>query len=169
MTSGRAPHGLSAKTAAKHITLLSGLWNWARERGFLADDTVNPWQMGRGVPKSKREGQDSRSLFSPEQVTALFTAYPQGHKLGDIMRLALLTGCRSDELATVPVDAVENDATGFRIRAGKTENAPRYVPLTEPAQRLLQRRLATSAKDGKVFPEWRLRESSGKATSWLST
>jgi integrase len=56
-------------------------------------------------------------------VTALFTAYPQGHQLGDIMRLALLTGCRSDELATLSVDAVEKDATGFRIRAGKTENA----------------------------------------------
>jgi integrase len=165
VTSARAPSGLSAKTTAKHITLLSGLWAWAGERGFLMVDHVNPWQMPRGIRKSKSNGEENRSLFRADQVTALFSAFRQGDKLGDIMRLALLTGCRSDELATLPVDAVEKDAAGFRIKSGKTENAPRYVPLTEPAQRLIQRRLHACAQHGRVFPEWPMRESSGKASA----
>lgn len=165
VTNPRAPQGLSAKTAAKHITLLAGLWAWARQRDFLPADAVDPWQEPRGIRRAKPARQDGRSMFTPDQVKALFSKFPQGHRLGDAMRLALVTGCRSDELAVLTVDAVDNGATGFRIRAGKTENAPRYVPLTGAAQGLLQRRLGATAKDGRVFPEWPVRPASGKCSA----
>ena len=106
-----------------------------------------------------------RSLFTHEQVTKLLTTFPQGDRLGDVMRLALVTGCRSDELAGLTVDAVDADAGGFRVRQGKTGSARRYVPLTGPAQGLLQRRLEAFARDGRVFPEWPVRPGSVKTSA----
>ncbi len=37
MVTPRAPNGLAAKTVGKHITLLSGIWVWAAQRGFLPE------------------------------------------------------------------------------------------------------------------------------------
>jgi len=140
------------------------MWEWARQRGILSSDAINPWFQPLG-PQTRKASKPDRSL-GPDEVTALLQAYRQRDRLGDIMRLALVTGCRSGELAGLPVQAVDEGATGFRIIDGKTANASRYVPLLEPAQVLIGQRLESlPARADRVFPEWPIRPRTGKCSA----
>ena len=79
--------------------------------------------------------------------------------------MALLTGCRAGELTLLRVDSVDKGAVGFDVEDGKTENARRYVPVPECLQPLLSARLESVPSDGRVFPEWPVRPSSGKCSA----
>ncbi len=163
LTSAHAKDGLSSGTINKHITMLSGVWKWARERRLIKG--VNPWSFESGVPKAKRSPDDRRAAFSPEQVQKICAAFPQGDRLGDAFRLALVTGCRSDEVAKLLVSDVDEDVAGFVIRVGKTENARRYIPLIGVARQLMRQRLTSRVEDGRVFPDWPIRPSTGKVSA----
>ena len=59
-------------------------------------------------------------------------------------------------------DSVEGGATGYTILQGKTENATRYVPLVDMAQRVIKARLKKAGGSGPLFPEFPVRKSTGK-------
>ncbi|SDX99842.1 Site-specific recombinase XerD [Albimonas donghaensis] len=164
--SPRAPQGMSRKTVEKHQTLLVGLWNWAIERGLLDRNSDNPWVLKRTVRLAKDTVQ-GREDFSGEEVVKLLAACPRGGRMGDAMRLALVTGCRSDELGQVRLTDLDGDGRGFRIREGKTENAARWLPLPEVVQELVSARLAASPSnaDGRLFWDWPVRPSNGKCAA----
>ncbi|MFW2544037.1 tyrosine-type recombinase/integrase [Primorskyibacter sp. 2E107] len=171
------------KTIAKHMTLLRGLWAWAIEdkkllRGQRGRPIRNPWNIvTKGTPKTKASRprpEESRAAFTPEEVTALFEGTrQQGSREGDIVRLALATGCRADEIGSLHLRHVRSDGSGFDIAKGKTDNARRFVPVVEEAQRLLKNRIreATAKQAGtpedtmRLFPEWPLKPSTQKANS----
>lgn len=109
--------------------------------------------MVRGVPTQNPSREDSRRPFTAAEVAALLTTHKPGTRMGDVIRLALVTGCRSNEIASLLRTDVDDDASAFRVRTGKTENAARYVPLGEAAQSLLRERLAQHAAADRVFPD----------------
>ncbi|MGI9501342.1 MAG: tyrosine-type recombinase/integrase, partial [Geminicoccaceae bacterium] len=67
--------------------------------------------------------------FSPAETASLFDIEPDGSALGDVMRIALSTGARLEEIAGAEIVDVDHNSSGFWIREGKSENAERYVPL----------------------------------------
>ena len=155
MTTIRAPRGLSHKTIAKHEMMLAGLWAWAIEGGKTTVK-ANPWlAREKRVPRVKRRagagGQD-RTMYQPDEAAKLLRALPRGSRLGDLFRLALVTGCRVDEMAQIrkaalvypareaeAKDAAGSLPIGFLIASGKTENARRFVPVPEIARSILVR------------------------------
>lgn len=155
--------GLKAGTVKKHVTLLSGVWTWAEERGLIPEDS-NPWKGGGArLRKVKaKAADDERTIYTPEQARRLMRGLPLGSALGDLFRLCLVTSCRMNEVASLRVEAVEEDGSGFTIRDGKTKNARRYVPLISPARDLVLRRLEQDVPTGRLFPERKERASSGK-------
>ena len=180
---------VSPTTVDKHTTHLRGLWAWAitdrrilRERG--GTPTPNPWvSEERGVSRkrtNKAKRTKKRDAFSADEVTKLFEAEPAwGTRKADILRLALVTGVRVDEVASLELIHVEPDGAGFSIQDGKTPNARRFIPLVEDAQRLLAERVETVAKvqedtpreKQRLFPDWPQRPSNGKASAvsqWFS-
>lgn len=177
--SKRAPLGVSHVTAEKHVTLLSGLWRWALEHKHLSG--ANPWeQKQRLVPRNRknhRTEDEGRAMFRPEEAEKLLKGLPRGDRLGDLFRLALVTGCRVDELAKLTKADLRLDggtAVGFHIRQGKTDNAARYVPVPKIARAILLRkpdgvvppwRREAEAEPDRVFPEFPIREASGKAAA----
>ncbi len=164
LKSPRAPAGMSAKTVAKHASMLLGLWRWAVERGVLDEGAVNPWEMKKTVPRSKA-GVAKIMPFTPEQTRALFDAYGRGDRLGILIRFSLLTGCRADELAQLRWTQVNEGRDGFTIHSGKTENAARYIPLSVVGRGLMDLRHEQTQGEERVFPEWPVRKGSGKASS----
>ncbi|MGG7568557.1 site-specific integrase [Rhodovulum sp. DZ06] len=165
-TGPRSPQGLSAKTVDKHATMLAGLWDWARERGLISSEEDNPWRRKRSVRRAKGK-ERVRRPFNAEEVHRLFKAYPAGDRMGDAMRLALVTGARADELGQVRWADVEEDGSGFHIREGKTENAARWVPLPtiiRPVVLARRARMPASA-DGRLLWDWPLRPKDGKCSS----
>jgi integrase len=175
--------GLGIGTVTKHTNFMRVFWNWAIvDKMYLKSrngkSLQNPWTVTeKGTSKrksSRRNGETKRSAFTPDDVANLFAGWSEwGTRQGDIIRLALATGCRADEMGALPLMNVRTDGTGFEISRGKSANAARLVPVVGDAQELLRRRLVavTDAQAGlpmserRLFPEWPLKPSTGKANS----
>jgi integrase len=98
-------------------------------------------------------------------MSKLLQATSRGTREGDLLRLAIATGCRADEIATIAADQVRPDGKGFNLVHGKGRNALRYVPVVGDARVLLQARMAAHGSSGRVFPDWPIRPASGKAAA----
>lgn len=175
--------GLRPQTIGKHMTLLRGLWTWAiAEKRYLkakrGKPYQNPWIVEEvGIPKNKRRAENSdegRTAFQPDDIAKLLQGCNgKGSRQGDILRLALVTGCRIDEIGSLKLDQVKSDGTGFYILRGKTRNAKRYVPVVQEAKQLLAERSAAvkelqggvPATEQRLFPEWPLKPATGKVNS----
>jgi integrase len=160
--SPKAPEGLKKPSIVKAQTLLSGIWQWARQSGVLDYDKPSPWTDQLLTVRDdgpQRPQENEAKIFSPEQWRKLMGAAPVGKPLGDALRIAIQTGCRLSEIVSLSADDVEADATGFFVRTGKTKNARRYVPLFGEAQAIVRRRAFTN---GPLFGEIAIRESTGK-------
>ncbi|MCT8159519.1 tyrosine-type recombinase/integrase [Pseudoruegeria sp. SHC-113] len=163
--SHRSPEGLSAQTVAKNVNLLKQLWLWAIESGHLGRKARNPWEFRRGLRRSAGNREQVRQDYQPKEFSKLLKATSRGTKEGDLIRLAIATGCRADELATISSAQVRNDGSGFDLTDGKTKNARRFIPVVGDARALLQDRVAAHGPTGRLFPEWPIRPASGKAAA----
>jgi integrase len=145
--------GASQKTVNRKISSLSSMWRWLNKRGFVA---TNPWQ-GQGSFGNGAKTHNSKRAYTAQELTILLGADPSrvvgaryGAVLFDLMRLALLTGCRINELCQIRIEDVLVEQRAFRIPYGKTENARRLMPVHRLVWPIVQRRMACSM-DGWVF------------------
>lgn len=161
-TSPRSPDGLSDKTIQKHCSLLLNMWKWARETGLTPAQHPSPWEREKGVPRASRK-LSGRSNYSAEEVGRLLNAVPPGDRMGDAMRLALLTGCRADELGQVKWSDFDDDFGGFMVQDGKTPNARRWIPLPSVLSVLVDRRRKRTEGRGdhRLLWDWPIRPSTG--------
>jgi integrase len=142
---------LSRKTAQRYVSSLSSLWARLEARGVAQG---NPWR-GQGVgKKSKRGEMPKRKQWSDDAlIKVLGGTYTPRYTvtLRDLVRLALVTGARLDELCALKTGDVQKREDGWwvTIREGKTEAAVREVPIHDSAAHVLIRRCKNS--DGFVF------------------
>ncbi|WP_420325312.1 tyrosine-type recombinase/integrase [Mameliella sp.] len=163
LTGPRSPKGMTHKTVAKNVTLLRSLWVWAVEEKHLTRrGYAQPWVIKKGGLRKASKAPASRDYFTAAQVSTLLEHAAPGTREGDLLRLAVVTGCRADEIATLLREQVAPDGSSFTLSDGKTTNASRFVPVPEGAQGLLRARLAPSQGGPRLFPEWPLRPSVGK-------
>jgi integrase len=144
--------GLSPKTAKRYVSSLSSLWGWAEARGYGAQD--NPWlrqgiakKSKRGVAAPRKQWTDAALVkLLSGQYTAQYTA-----TLHDLIRLALVTGARIDELCALETRDAHHREGGWwiTIREGKTQAAVREVPIHESAAHVIERRRKSA--DGFLF------------------
>lgn len=163
--SHRSPEGLSAQTVAKNVNLLKHLWLWAIESGHLGKKAQNPWEFRKGLRRSTSHREQVRQDYQPDEFSKLLKATNRGTKEGDLIRLAIATGCRADELASISSDQVRKDGSGFHLIDGKTKNARRFIPVVGDARALLKARVTAHGATGRLFPEWPIRPASGKAAA----
>lgn len=145
--------GVGQKTVNRKISSLSSMWRWLSKRGFVNE---NPWQ-GQGSFSNAAKFDRPKRAYSAHELVALFQADPvaeMGQRYGavlfDLMRLGLLTGCRIGELCQLRCEDVIVEQRAFRIPDGKTENAPRIMPVHRLAWPIIQSRLISST-DGWIF------------------
>ncbi|WOI56592.1 tyrosine-type recombinase/integrase [Palleronia sp. LCG004] len=160
--SPRAPNGLSSGTVNKNVTLLKAIWVWAIDRNLTAQRYRDPWVFTQLTPRARSDEAPRREDFTAQEVSAILSAAPRGTREGDLLRLALVTGCRVDELAMVKTQDLEDDAEGINLAEGKSRNARRYVPIPEGAWPIMSRRLVEHGESGPLFPDWPIRPSVGK-------
>ncbi len=135
------PSGLARKTIKRQVSSLSSLWRWLKSRGLAAD---NPW---RGHELGAAKKTRGRRGFTDEQLKLLLAGSCRGRYrtiLHDLVRLALVTGARLEELCALRAADVEERPDGFwlTIHKGKTDAARRSVPVHPTVVRILERRLA---------------------------
>ncbi len=163
--SPRTGKKITAATAKRELSSLSGLWRWAGRQANVA----NPWPDQTADMPARRRGaadddeDETKRPYTPAELVTLLRATgadwaPNGGGYGpalwDAVRLALLTGCRANELAGLRCGDVLDGGKAIRIRGGKTANAKRVIPLSPPAQRVIKARLASLASAGTEDPLW---------------
>lgn len=158
----KAPKGQGPATIAKKVTLLRGVWEWARSKEILPEDFSNPWDKQGPRNDEIDAAAIARRNYEPAETAKLFAAKAEGTALGDIIRIALLTGVRLEEIAGLACSAIDPKARWYTVLKGKSRNAARVVPLVDAAERIVKRRLKAADNKGPLFPELPLRASTGK-------
>jgi len=140
--------GLARKTIRRYVSSLSSLWRWMVKRGIVEE---NPWRE-QAPPKDKTR---TKRPFTEDELVKLLKGKPGGpiggRVLPDLMRLALLTGCRLDELCSLKAADVRDGA--LSITAGKTDAAVRAVPIHPLAKPIIERRTKGRQKSEFLFRE----------------
>jgi integrase len=140
--------GMKRKTAQRYVSSLSSLWTWLEAKGLAHG---NPWR-GHGVgKKSKRGEMVTRGQWTDNALVKVLSGrYTPRYTdtLHDLVRLALVTGARLDELCALKIGDVHKREDGWwiTIREGKTEAAVREVPLHDSAAHVLARRCKKAHK-----------------------
>lgn len=167
----KAPDGQGPATIRKKVSQLAQVWRWAKQRGILPYTSDTPWDDQAPSQKEVKAASKKRRPFTADETKKLLAAAPAGEALGDMVRVALLTGVRLEEVAALDAAQVDTKASFYTILKGKTENAERIVPLTSMAHDVIAKRLEAAnekAKGGPLFPEVPLRESTGKRGGAIS-
>lgn len=141
-----ASSGLSRRTIKRHLSSLSQLWEWFDSKGLgrKAAYLENVWlrhKLGKKPKGSTRIG------LTDEQILKLLNGQSRSKKfdqlLWDLLRLALLSGARLDELCALKRTEVQKREDGYWITVsdGKTDAAVRAIPLHNDAVPIIERRL----------------------------
>lgn len=144
--------GLSGARIRDLASALSGYWRWMEARGIVPEG-ANPWP--RQAPAKPREavagGEEEERPFTAEEVRKLLDKAPNA-TLGDLMRVAALTGMRVEEICQLTVAQCRGDT--FDVRGTKTAAAVRRVPIHPDLAPIVSRRI--EGKDGAawLFPEF---------------
>lgn len=145
--------GLSAKTARRKLSALSGYWKYLRHKG---DVPRGDWP-GRGVtilPDARSPDQKRRS-FSPADVVRLWTmaANQRDHTLAHAIQIAAYTGARIESIFQITVgDIAEIEGIPFARLSDKTEAGIRSIPIHTAIQPLIARLAASPQPGGYLMP-----------------
>ena len=130
-------------TANRIFTVLKALLNHAWKAGHVASDDV--WRRVR--PFKAVETARVRYLSEAECVRLVNACQPAFRNL---VRGALLTGCRYSELAAMHAADFNADAGVVTVRDSKA-GKPRHVVLTDEGQQLFAGLCAGKLGDGPIF------------------
>ncbi len=129
-TSDKSADGLRKRraTANRILTVFKAALNQAWKAGHVASDDA--W---RRVPPFKGVAAARIRYLTTAECVRLVNGCEEGFR--DLVRGALLTGCRYSELARMQASDFNSDAGVVTIRESKS-GRPRHVVLTEEGQQL---------------------------------
>jgi len=119
---------MSPATVRRHVAALSGLFNFARDRGVVTDNPV------RGVKLARPQEFAVRLLTADEIANVLRHARPQ---VRDALTFLSETGCRYSEMSDLQWPAVDAGFARVTIARSKSGRV-RHVTLTAAARRVIE-------------------------------
>ncbi len=151
VTSLAGEQELAPKTIQRVLSGLRGYWGWLQTMG-VASETDEPFaklDVARQA-KNSRSGIERRQPFEPADVPRLLAAAlaRDDGEMADLIRLAMWTGCRIEELCALKVADVNGDS--FRVREAKSSAGVRVVPIHAELQPTMVR-LIRDSRDGYVL------------------
>lgn len=173
-----------------HLSTMNTFWKWAQDVGYAE---VNPWEgatrgLKKKIAKASRVRGEKRPYTDAELIALLTQArerlkqpkkWPWARVIYDMLRLAPLTGCRQNELASLTVDRVIKPTQPEQLwrisvteEVSKTRSSTREVPLHPIAQAVIAQRLAElpaeHTQDAPLFPECKPGGRDNKPGHYLS-
>lgn len=121
--------GAGTATINRYLSIISGIADHVRELPGWPD--VNPVRL---LPKKVRRERRLHYVRPPAEDIEAYFDRMKG-TFGDLCRLALLTGARMDELATLKAA----DARGGKLQLWETKHKFRVIPLSAEAQEIVDR------------------------------
>jgi integrase len=146
-----AEQGKATGTINRHIAHLGSFWEWMIQKGEF--EGANPWSKQQ-LKARKRGDAPSRRAFTQTELKALLSG-PASQPIQDLMPLALLSGCRQDELCSLRKEDILEDADGLAISItqGKSQAAIRRIPVHPLIADIVRRRRDAAPEWGYIFGE----------------
>ena len=157
-------------TQGKHITALKQYWIFMARRGHVdlpRGETIKsgwPWNdqlietKGKRVERGVRKAEE-RPFTDTEVATLINSKFPLNESWGEVMlgvfKVALLSGMRQAEIATLWVEEIEdNDGQlTFNLQQGKNPSAARRVPVHSSLVPMVRDRLKGKSDQDLLFHE----------------
>ncbi len=117
----------------------------------MVPETEEPFSKLDVARQNKRaEPRLARQPFEPSDLHKLLAGATEREdaELADLIRLAMWTGCRIEELCALKIADVNGDS--FRVREAKSAAGVRVVPIHPELQQTMAR-LTAETKDGYVL------------------
>lgn len=144
--------GLSDATVNRHMATLSALWKWAEEREHC--EGRNPFQ---GHRRKLTNGRNKAGYvaWEPDELRTLFAKPPKRDDLTEVMLVAMFTGMRLNEIASLTFGQIRTaDGVAFiDVQDAKTIAGQRKVPLHPRLSWLVARAKGKPAED-RVWPRF---------------
>lgn len=125
---GGNPKGLSPQTMNRHVDTLSALWKWADQHELV--EGRNPFA---GFKQRIKAGVNQHPYlpWTMEELQSLFDPPPKRADLTELMVVALHTGMRLDEIASLTLGQIKKEAgiDYIEVKDAKTPAGNRVVPL----------------------------------------
>lgn len=112
--------GRDRRTINKTVAVASSYWAWLVKRSFVEG---NPW-VGQSVGQGDSAGH--KRAFTDAEVAKLLVTAPKG-ELGDLMRIAALSGMRQEEILNLRGEDCRDG--WFTVKEGKTKSSVRRIPI----------------------------------------
>jgi integrase len=151
-TFGGRANGLSDATVNRHMATLAALWKWAEEREYC--EGRNPFA---GHRRNLKEGRNKRGYvaWTDDELKVLFTPPPKRQDVTEVMLVAMFTGMRLNEIASLTFGQIKETegVTVIEIVDAKTRAGERRVPL-HPRLAWLKGRAEGQQPDARVWPKF---------------
>jgi integrase len=137
---------LARGTIKRYFSSLSSFWQWLVSRGYA---TENPFEGHKFGKKGKdSEGRKGLSDAELKKLLSGVSTAQYNETLHDLIRLALVTGARLNELCELKSSDVERRDDGWwaTVHEGKTEAAARSIPLHHSVDAIVEKRLKDKAR-----------------------
>lgn len=127
-TFGNHTPGLSDATVNRHMATLSSFWKWGQERDHCEGN--NPFT---GFHKKLKQGRNVQGYLAwdNDELQRLFDPPPKRSDLTEIMLVAMYTGMRLDEIASLTFGQLKTSSgvAFIQVEDAKTPAGTRKVPL----------------------------------------
>lgn len=135
--------GLKSRTIRDNLMTLRVYWDWLADRGYAPEDRPNPFSKVTLPAENRKEAAAKQRLeYTPEDIRKLHKAIDGGRS--DMMRaiflLAIYTGCRIEELASLETTNVTEET--ITITHAKTAAGNRTIPVHDAIKPLIRNLLA---------------------------
>ncbi|KEC72005.1 integrase family protein [Rhizobium leguminosarum bv. phaseoli CCGM1] len=139
---------LTAVTLNKYVSRLSVYWTWLENRHEVES---NIWQ-GRRLREPQQTTDQKERPFTDDEVKTLLEG-PAKPEIGDLMRIAALSGARLDAIVCLKVKDCRDNGV-FVFKPQKKEPGPRLCPIHPDLIEIIERRKEGKQPDDDIFPEW---------------
>lgn len=144
--------GLKNKTIRDRLSFLGVYWKWLAYQDYVPENAPNPFA-GIELPKENRKdrAEEKRLAFTQRDIRKLHTAINANgsEALKSAFLIAIYTGCRIEEIASLTVTDVSDDV--ISIRRSKTEAGNRDIPIHDAIKPLMEELRAGGGNF--LFPE----------------
>lgn len=147
---------VSLRTVKKKIGFVRSYWRYCKKRHFTKSNPSSVLTEDIYPEKRKtkatitRQVKAKRKAFTVDDYHKLLKAKPNDQLLCDLITLAAYTGCRREEICSMPLSNVTSDR--FIVEDAKTESGWREIPIHSEIRQLVSRLVDTS-EDGFLLSE----------------
>ena len=142
------PYNLSRNTILGKLSDIGSIFNWALRRGYIHSNPVKGFASTLPLARKTSSRDDANQPLSRKMLFDLLCHIQEEDELFNTTILGIYTGMRIEEICRLKTTDIESEC--MLIREGKTQSAPRKIPIHKSILPLLATMIA-STQDGYLI------------------